>query len=225
VTTVCFWAQGEGKIQTIYGAGLASNINLTAQKRTIRPVYSNTLAHPYAATLDPSFRNTDGSIRLPKAADRQNVTSLGAAAASPLTRSADVFTYNGSIVPGTVMVKTNAGEYVAVGGDITSYNNQPFGLLGQWIGGTFDNLGQNNQVGVWQGFDSVYELLAPAWDDTNVPSAINSSVANGAIGQVLLYAGADGRLTATPVNAGYSVPVARVIDRPASSRLLIQLIV
>jgi hypothetical protein len=211
-------------MQVIYGPGLASNILFTAQKRLIRPTYSNTLAHPYAATLDASFRNTDGSLRIPAAADTQAATPAGAAAAAPLTRSAAAFTLNGSVVPGTVMVKTSAGEYVAVASG-AAVAEQPFGLLGQWIGGTFDNLGQNNQVGVWQGFDSVYELLAPAWDDTGLATAITASgVASGSITDVKLYAGVDGRLVYV-ASPGSRIPVARVLDRPSASRLLIQLLV
>lgn len=210
-------------MQVIYGPGLASNIALTSQKRLIRPALSNALAHPYPALLDPSFRNTDGTLRAPLAADTQGATPSGAAAAAPLTRTANAFTLNGSVVPATVMVKTTAGEYAAVA---TGQNaaEQPMGLLGQWVGGTFDNMGQNNQIGVWQGLDSVYELIAPAWNDTGLPAAITAAAAAGTITQVLLYAGTDGRLVfnGTPANR---VAVARVLDRPSAARLLIQLLV
>lgn len=194
-------------MQVIYGAGLASNILFTAQKRLIRPAYSNTLAHPYAGTLDPAFRNTDGSLNV--------TTPLNTNGAS---RTTAPFLLNGSIVPGTVMSKSSLGEYFNVhAGDQVS-NEVPFGLLGQWIGGTFDNLGQNNQIGVWQGFDSVYELLAPAWDDTGTPGASPTAGV-----PTLLYAGRDGRL-GTGANHS-TIAVARILDRPSSSRLLIQLLI
>lgn len=214
-------------MQVIYGPGLASNIQLTSQKRLIRAVYAQTQGFPYSAVLDPSFRNTDGSLRVPLSGDTQGATPTGAAASAPLTRTAAAFTLNNSLTPGLVMVKTT-GEYAAVA---TGQNaaEQPMGLLGQWVAGTFDNLGQNNQIGIWMGPDSVYELLAPAWNDTGVATAISGAAASGTITQVNLYAGTDGRLcVASQLSggvAGNRVPVARVIDRPSSARLLIQLLV
>jgi hypothetical protein len=94
------------------------------------------------------------------------------------------------------------------------------GLLGQWLGGTFDNVGTSNQVGIWQGPDSVYDLLAPAWNDTGLAAAI---AAAGAGVQVNLYCGADSRLTSTIGSA--TVPVARVIQRISAAVLRIQLLV
>lgn len=209
-------------MQTIYGAGLASNINITSQKRLIRPAYAQTQGFPYAASLDPSFRNTDGTLRVPGASDTQGAVPSGGAAAAPLTRTAAAFTLNGSVVPGSVVVKTS-GEYCAVA---TGQNaaEQPMGLLGQWVAGTFDNEGQNNQVGVWMGPDSVYELIAPAWNDAGLAAAISGAAAGGTQTQVLLYAGTDGRLVFNG-SPGSRVAVARVLDRPSAARLLIQLLI
>jgi hypothetical protein len=198
-------------MQTIYTPNGAANSLLTAQKRLIRPVYAQTQGFPHMATLDPSLRNTDGSIRVPTAADTSPTF--------PLTRSAAAFTYQGSLIPGLVVVKT-VGEQIAIANGANSAV-QPWGLLGQWVGGIFDNVGQSNQVGVWMGPDSEYELLAPAWNDTTVAAAV---AAAGAGQNVLLYAGADGRLTYTG-SPGSQVPIARVIDRPAASRLVIQLLI
>jgi hypothetical protein len=127
-----------------------------------------------------------------------------------------VFTQSGSVVPGTVLMKT-VGEQVTIC-QASSSSQIPFGLLGTWVGGVFDNIGQLNQVQAWMGPDSVYELLAPAWNDTTVASAVASATA----GQlVALYAGTDGRLTSTQAN---STPVvAYVMDRPSSARLVIKL--
>lgn len=196
-------------MQVIYGANSASNILFTAQKRLIRPVYAQTQGFPYAASLDPSFRNSDGSFRTPLASD--------ASPAFPLTRASAPFTYQGSITPGQVVVKTSGQEQVALG---TNSATQPMGLLGQWLGGTFDNVGTSNQVGIWQGPDSVYDLLAPAWNDTGLAAAI---AAAGAGVQVNLYCGADSRLTSTIGSA--TVPVARVIQRISAAVLRIQLLV
>lgn len=193
-------------MQTIYQKGAASNILLTAQKRLIRPAYAQTQGFPYAAYLDSSLRNSDGSIRVPQNTDT-----------TPVTRSAAAFTYEGSLVPGTVMVRTT-GESACVAGGGTSAV-QPWGLLANWIGGDFDDLGQNNEIGIWMGPDSVYDLLAPAWNDTGLAAAIAAASAGT---DVLLYAGTDGRLTylSTP---GSAVPVAKVIERWDNARLTIQL--
>lgn len=198
-------------MQVIYGAGNAANIQFTAQKRLIRPTYAQTQGYPYAAYLDPSLRNTDGTIRIPQSTDTTPTY--------PIARSANAFTLDGSLVPGTVMIKT-VGENVAVAPGGTSAV-QPFGLLGQWVGGTFDNVGLNNQVGVWLGPDSVYTLLAPAWNDTGLAAAVAAAAAGS---PVLLYAGTDGRL-AYNGSPGSAVAVAQVVDRPSASQLLIKLLI
>jgi hypothetical protein len=199
-------------MQTIYSPGAATNISITAQKRLIRPAYAQTQGFPYAAYLDPSLRNSDGSIRVPVSTDT-----------TPLSRSANAFTYDGSIVPGTVMVKNQNSNAVVANG---AAGVQPWGLLGQWIGGTFDGLGQNNQISVWMGPDSVYDLLAPAWNDAGLAAKI---AAAGAGSQVLLYAGTDGRLSLLTTDGGTaatsSVPVARVIERKSNAALTIQLVI
>jgi hypothetical protein len=205
-------------LQVIYGANTASNILFTAQKRLIRPVYAQTQGFPYAASLDPSFRNTDGSFRTPLSTD-----TAGAAAGQgtvPLSRSSAPFTYQGSITPGQVLVKTLGQEQVCIANGAASAV-QPMGLLGQWLGGTFDNVGTSNQVGVWMGPDSTYDLLAPAWNDTGLAAAI---AAAGAGIQVNLYAGSDGRLGIIS-GGGSQVAVARVIQRISAAVLRIQLLV
>lgn len=194
-------------MQVIYGPNTASNILYTAQKRLIRPLYAQTQGFPYACSLDPSLRNSDGTFRVPQAGDTG--------------RTAAAFTMSGSIVPGTVMYKTQ-GEQVAVATGAAAAAPQPMGLLGQWLGGTFDNIGTSNQVGVWMGPDSVYELLAPAWNDSGVASAIATAGTSGA--QVLMYAQPDGRLGVTNPGSG-AVPVCRIMDRPDAARLVIQLLI
>jgi len=198
-------------MQFISGYGNASNILLTAQKRLVRPAYAQTQAFPYSATLDPSLRNSDGSVRVPLSSDTTPTY--------PLARSANAYTYQGSLIPGLVMVQTSSEQVCVANGANAAV--QPMGLLGQWVGGTFDNVGQNNEVGIWQGPDSVYDLLAPAWNDSTVAAAV---AAAGAGQQVLLYAGTDGRLTYVS-SPGSQVPVARVMNRPSAARLTIQLLI
>jgi hypothetical protein len=192
---------------TIYGD--ASNINLTAQKRHLRVVEGQTQATPYAGYLDPSLRNADGSFRLPAATDTL-----------PLARSEAAYSYFGGLIPGTVLVKTTGENFTVHNGDTTAAV-EPFGLLGQFVGGTIDGVKSTNEVAAWFGPDSVYDLLAPAWNDTGLAAAIAASTAGKA---VKLYAGKDGRLTyiASP---GSSIAVATVVERPSSAVLRIKLLV
>lgn len=181
------------------------NLSNVMQKRLIRPLYAQTQATPYAAVLDPSLRNVDGSFRAPLSTDTL-----------PIARSANAYTLQGGLVPGTVMLK-GAGEGVVVA---TGANSalQPFGLLANFVGGTMDDLGDENYVGVWRGPDSVFELLAPAFNDTGLATAY----ANATPGvPVKLYAGTDGRLTST--SAGSDVVVAHLLERVSASRIVIDL--
>ncbi len=62
------------------------------------------------------------------------------------------------------MVKTE-GEYVALASGATW--ERPFGLLGQWVGGTFDNLKGTNEVSAWLGPDGTFDLLKPGFNTEN----------------------------------------------------------
>lgn len=179
-------------------------------KRLIRPEYAHHQATPYDVSLHESLWNDDGSFRTPLAADT-----------TPLTRSADAFVWMGGLVPGTVMVRTS-GETVAVA---TGANTamQPFGLLANFVGGDADDIRDINigttKAGVWRGVDSTYTLLAPAWDDTGLASAYSAATAGI---PVPLYAGTDGRLVYNS-SPGSRVLVAHLIDRPAASRISVDL--
>jgi len=117
------------------------------------------------------------------------------------------------------MVKTS-GENACVANGANAAV-QPWGLLDQWVGGTFDNVGQNNEIGIWMGPDSTYDLLAPAWNDSGVAAAISGASPGVA---VYMYAGTDGRLTTTSPG-GSAVPVCRIIQRWSAARLTIQLVI
>lgn len=184
-----------------------SKLSNKYQKRLIRPLYAQTQATPYAAYLDPSLRNSDKSFRKPLAADT-----------TPIARTADAYTLKNGLVPGTVVVK-GAGEGVVVATGLNSASVKPFGLLANFVGGELDDLGDENYVGVWRGPDSVFELLAPAFDDTGLASAYSSAAAGN---PVKLYAQADGRLGATSPG-GSAVVVAELIERVAASRIVIDL--
>ena len=74
------------------------------QKRTCRPLYANTQATPYAASLATTFRATDGSLQLPASGD---TTPLG-------TRTAAAYTSKGSLLPGMVAVRVTGTETVGI---------------------------------------------------------------------------------------------------------------
>lgn len=181
------------------------------QKRTLRVLYGQTQATPYAGVLDPTLRDSDGSFRKPLSTD----TTGGG---YPLTRSADAFTLQNGLVPGTVVVKTD-GDAFAVANGADSASILPFGLLANFVGGDLDELGDEDYVGVWRGHDSVYEVLAPAFDDTGLAAAYAAATAGD---PVKLYAGTDGRLIylSSPSNR---VVVAHLIERVSASRIVIDL--
>jgi hypothetical protein len=189
------------------------NLSNMFQKRTIRPLYGQTQAYPYAAVLDPRLRNTDGSFRAPLATDT--------AANSGLARTVAAFTFQGGLVPGTVMVKA-AGEGMVVHNGAAGVI--PFGLLANFVGGTLDDLQDNNEIGVWRGPDSVYELLFPAFDDTGLAAAYaaQSGATSAAGNPVVLYPQTDGRLgiTATAAPA-----VARLVERTSAAKIVVELLI
>jgi hypothetical protein len=116
------------------------------------------------------------------------------------------------------MVRQISGEGVFVANGANAAV-QPFGLLANFVGGDLDDIGDENQVGVWRGPDAVFELLAPAYDDTGLASAVSGATA----GQpVKLYAGADGRLTSTSPG-GSAIVVAHLVERVSSTRIVIDL--
>lgn len=197
------------------------------QKRLIRPLYAQTQATPYATSLDSqtltgtgaetgrtSFKNADGSRYLPQSGNT-----------SPLhTRTADAFKLKNSLVPGTVMVRT-LGEQVGVAAGPDDGTERPFGLLANFVGGELDDIGTEDTIGVWRGANhAFFELLAPAWNDEGLATAL-AETANKKGGSVVLYALADGRLGIVGSPNAARIPVARVIDRPASSRIVIELLV
>jgi hypothetical protein len=187
-----------------------TNLSNAMQKRTLRVLYSQTLAHPYAGTLDARLRNTDGSFRAPLSGD--TITNSG------LARTANTFTYQSGLVAGTVMAKA-AGEAFVPHNGVGSV--KPFGLLANFVGGNLDDLKDNNEIGVWYGVGSVYEVLYPAFDDTGLASAY-AAATTGA--PVLLYAQTSGLLGATNPG-GNSVAVAELIERRSAAVIQVKLLV
>jgi hypothetical protein len=170
------------------------NISNIAQKRLLRPLYAHTQGYPYAAVLDPSLRNVDGSFRAPLASDTL-----------PLTRSAAAFLLQGGLVSGTVMVKAAAGEGMVVHNGVATV--KPFGLLANFVGGTIDDLQDNNEIGVWRGPDSVWELLKPGFNDSTIAAAY---VAAGPGTAAVLAAGVNGLLDGFAFNNAAATDARRV---------------
>jgi len=190
------------------------------QKRTCRPVYANTQATPFAASLDDSFRSS-GALVLPK-------NSSGTAGAgnnpSAVTRTADAFTSKNSLVPGLVLVKVAGSEKVTVAAGLAGTAERPFGLLANFVGGDLDEgfSGDSlqNEVGVWRGPDAVFEILAPAYDDTNMASTLTTNA--GTATATPLYAQADGRLG---ISSGSSRTVVAYLLKQETNRILVDLAV
>lgn len=175
------------------------NLRNKYQKRLIRPLYAQTQATPYAAVLDDTLRDASGYYQF----------------------TANSFKYKGGLVPGTVMVNRGEKVTVATGADPAGAGAGPyaFGLLANFVGGELDDLGDENYVGVWRGPDSVFEILAPGFDDTGLSAAWDASTQGL---PVPLYAGPDGRL-AYLAAAGNRQVVARLIERPSASRIVVDL--
>lgn len=188
------------------------NLSNAMQKRTLRVLYSQTLAHPYAGTLDATLRNTDGSFRAPLAGD--------AIANSGLARTANTFTLQGGLPAGLVMVKTAGEAFVPHNGAASPNGPTAFGFLANFVGGTLDDLQDNNEIGVWYGVGSVYEVLFPAFDDTGLATAYANSATSATRAPVPLYAGPDGRLTATQPTGAPAI--AQLIERRSGAVIVIK---
>lgn len=182
-----------------------TNLSNAMQKRTLRVLHGQTQATPYAGTLHPALRNTDGSFRAPVTAD-----------STPVDYTANTFTYQSGLVPGTVMIKGPGESFLPAAG---AANERPFGLLANFVGGTLDDLKDSNEIGVWYGPGSVYEVLFPAFNDSGLATAYSNATPGS---PVLLYAGTNGLLTTT---ATTTIPVAELIERRSAAVIQIKLLV
>jgi hypothetical protein len=175
------------------------NISAANQQRTLRALYAQTQAYPYAAVLSANTYGTAG-------------TSTGSF--SKGSGTAPGTAGNGPIFPGMVAALAPAGEVVcvSVGGAALS----PFGLFGNFIGGEFDEVGDFTEVGVWRGPAAVFEVLSPAFN-SNITSADEDTDTNRK-----LSADANGLLNDSAVDSGLAV--ARLIDYVSASKIVIELL-
>jgi hypothetical protein len=177
------------------------------QKRLIRPLYAQTQATPYAAVLGDNVNTA-----------KNTSVWTGVGSGAP-------FTYKGGLVPGTVMVAK--GEAVDVASSAAAGAAQRhFGLLANFVGGELDDLGDEKYVGVWRGPDSVYEILAPGFNDTGLQAAWNASTVGV---PVPLYADATGLLSVVGNLSGGVANsrqvIAYLIERPNENRIVVDLVV
>lgn len=177
-----------------------ANVN---KRRTLRALYAQTQAYPYAAKLDPEVDRT--------ATDPFNGTESGKAA----------------IWPGMVALKT-VGENVRPQFDYSdSGPRRPFGLFANFVGGELDELGDRSEVGVWRGTGSVFEILAPVFNDTDLAGeAANED--GTASNEVYLCADDTSRLfwdnSARP-GMDWHQATARLIQRLSDKAIIVELLV
>jgi len=132
------------------------SIALVNQRRTLRALYAQTQAYPYAANL--SGTNATGTDTF------TNFVPTGTESQDQLPLS-DGSTGVG-IFPGAVLTMVNtttSGEKVALADAVTQ---RPFGLSANFVGGNMDELNGRSEIGVWRGRGGVFEVLAPVFGST-----------------------------------------------------------
>lgn len=184
-----------------------TNLANKYQRRTLRVLYGNTQAYPYDAQLDSTFDRTAGAL----------------SGAGAITGA------KAAILPGLVAVK-KAGEVVTLAGAwaLTTAQFRPFGLFANYVGGELSDIPSDfDRVGVWRGAGSVYEVLAPAFDDTNL--ATDAAAEDGtAAAEVYLGSGAKGQLALsdTDTDPNYVVnTAARLMTHLSSNAIVVELLV
>lgn len=178
-----------------------TNLANKYQRRTLRVLYSQTHATPYDTTLDSGFNRNAGAL-----AGGTAITGAKAA-----------------ILPGLVATKKTA-ETVTVSGAWAS-SQRAFGLFAQYVGGEMSDIASDfDKVGVWRGVGSVYEILAPAYDDTGLATAAANEAGTAAT-EVYLNSGAKGQLVTAGAGANVINNTARLIYRLSSNAVEVELLV
>jgi hypothetical protein len=170
------------------------------RRRTLRAMYAHTQAYPYAATLDPAFDRTQGQL----------------AGANAVTDS------KCAIQPGSVLVKEK-GEMVTLSG-AAGASQRAFGLAGNFVGGELDELGDNAEISVWKGVGSVWQILKPAFDPTNVLTEADAEV--GTVGtEVYMNSNTKGQLAADAAGVMTLNDTARLLSAPSVNTIIVELLV
>lgn len=177
-----------------------TNLANKYQRRTLRVLYGNTQAYPYDTQLDPAFDRTQGAL-----AGANAITGAKAA-----------------ILPGLVATKKSA-ETVTVATTWAS-SRRDFGLFANYVGGELSDIPTDfDRVGVWRGVGSVYEILAPVWDDTNL--ATYATAEDGtAVHEVYMNSGSKGQLVGSQ-GADVINNTARLVTRLSANAIVVELLV
>lgn len=200
-----------------------NNLTHAHKRRTLRPLLAHTQATPVPMELSSSFSRTGGA--------------LTGTATTGITDNT-----MGAILPGMVAMKqvgrTVTPHYTA------SVRERSFGLFGQFVGGDLDELKGAAEVSVWSGPGSHWEVLAPAFDDTNLSTAAAAEDGTDAL-EVYLNANAKAQLgvltpgdpLGAPDGAGAEEDdvatlgtaalgrTARLIERISANAIVVQLLV
>ena len=176
-----------------------TNLANKYQRRTLRVLYGQTQAYPYDAQLDSGFSRT--TMFVPNGGSAQKA----------------------AIYPGLVAVK-KAGEVVTLSG-ARGTNQRAFGLFANFVGGELSDFPTDfDRVGVWRGVGSVYEILAPVFDDTSLSTdaaAEDGTVAN----EVYLNSNSVGQLVADSPGAYTVSDTARLMTRLSANAIVVELLV
>lgn len=180
------------------------NIGLVNQKRTLRALYAQTQAYPYAATLGA----TSG-------------ISAGSNSQTALT-GADGLAGAALIWPGAVMEMV-APVDATVGGEVVRLSDgtlRPFGLCANFVGGNMDELNGRTDVGVWRGRGGVFEVLAPLFSTTITGT-------DGGLGAQNAGADTDGVLTDVESDDSTAVDLraARLLNILGANAIIVELTV
>lgn len=183
-----------------------TNLANKYQRRTLRVLYGQSQAYPYDAQLDPTFDRTAGAL--------SGVNAIAGAKAA--------------ILPGLAAV-LKAGEVVApiaAAWATTTTDYRVFGLFANYVGGELTDIPTDfDRVGVWRGVGSVYEILAPAFDDTSL-STDTTAVDGTAAKEVYMAPSAKSQLVAQTPGAFISPnPTARAINRLSANAVVVELLV
>jgi len=171
------------------------------QRRTLRVVYNQTRAYPYDAQLDPNFNRAAGAL--------SGGTAITGATAA--------------ILPGLAAVK-EAGEVVTPAYSATT--QRVFGLFANYVGGTMSDIDTTfDRVGVWRGSGSVYEMLAPVWNDTNL--ATYAAAEDGTAAHEVYFTSTDAsaRLQAAQGADAGDNTIARLVNRLSANAVIVELLV
>jgi hypothetical protein len=172
------------------------------QRRTLRPLYAQTQAYPYDATLSSAF---DRSVMFDSATPN-----------APASKAA--------IMPGLVASKL-VGETVTLAG-AREASSRDFGLFANFVGGELSDIPSDfDKVGVWRGSGGVFEILAPVFSDANSLATLAAAEVGTVATEVYMNANAKGQLEAAAAGASAIGSTARLIRSLSASAIIVELLV